>query len=129
MTVFHTFKIDSTDIIYPNDFTPERAPMYAGEYTSCTGKLFADLVGWKYADMTLEWGMLPTSQVRFLIGLSGEHSITFTDIDGVAHTEAFVPTSQVAIRNRQTKPDGTQVWHDISLSISFTGAAHAENES
>lgn len=120
--VFRTITIDSTQIYAPNDFELERVPIYEGEYTSCTGKTFADLVGWKYGEQKLVWGTLPTDQLRFLIGLTGQHTITFMGMDGQTHTEPFVPTSVVAMRGRETLPDGGELWHDISLSISFIGA-------
>lgn len=119
--VFNTIRINNTEILMPNDFTVTRSPIYEGEYTSCTGKTFADLVGWKYADMTLEWDYLPDSMLQSVIALSGENTITFEDADGT-HTETFIPTSSVTIRGRQTLDDGGVLWHDVRLAISFIGA-------
>lgn len=101
----------------PEKFMLKREDVYRGEYTSCTGKLVADRIGWKYDDMTLEWGALAQSDVEILIGLTGIETLTFDDVDG-NHTENIIRTSAVSLKNRNTI-DGVTYWRDVSVDIRF----------
>ena len=117
--VFNTIRINSTDILAPNDFQPAREDVYAGEITTCTGKLIADRIGWKYADMSLEWDMLPQADLMVLIGISGMFNLTFTDVDGTTVTESAIPKSRVYTGTRYTDQNGNVVWRDVQFGITF----------
>lgn len=117
--VFNTIRINSTDILAPNDFQPAREDVYAGEITTCTGKLIADRIGWKYADMTLEWDTLPQADLMVLIGISGMFDLIFTDIDGSTVTESAIPKSRVYTGTRYTDQNGNVVWRDVQFGITF----------
>lgn len=117
--VFNTIRINSTDILAPNDFQPAREDVYAGEITTCTGKLIADRIGWKYADMSLEWDMLPQADLMVLIGVSGMFNLTFTDVDGTTVTESAIPKSRVYTGTRYTDQNGNVVWRDVQFGITF----------
>ena len=117
--VFNTIRINSTDILAPNDFQPAREDVYAGEITTCTGKLIADRIGWKYADMSLEWDMLPQADLMVLIGVSGMFDFTFTDVDGTTVTESAIPKSRVYTGTRYTDQNGNVVWRDVQFGITF----------
>ena len=119
--ILNTIKINDTDIIRPNDFSPAREDIYAAEITTCSGKTIADLVGWKYSDMEMKWDVLPQGQLDVLLAMSGECPLVFTDADG-EHTETIIPTSRVYVASRFTYSDGTSVWHDVSLGVSFINA-------
>ena len=110
--------IDGTVIDRPPDFKPKRQDIYAGEITTCTGKLIADKIGWKYADMTLTWPALPQSAVTTLIGMSGSCTFAFYDMDGTRHSESVIRTSAVALRHRDTI-GGVVYWKDVSVTIRF----------
>lgn len=56
ISIFNTIQINGTDLYRPTDFSPAREAVYAGEYKTCLGETIADLIGWRYSDMTLEWG-------------------------------------------------------------------------
>jgi hypothetical protein len=47
---YETITIGSSSIFKPNEMELEREDVYAGEYTTCTGRVIADLIGWRYAD-------------------------------------------------------------------------------
>ena len=117
--VFNTIRINSTDILAPNDFQPAREDVYAGEITTCTGKLIADRIGWKYADMSLEWDTLPQADLMVLIGVSGMFNLTFTDVDGTTVTESAIPKSRVYTGTRYTDQNGNVVWRDVQFGITF----------
>lgn len=119
MSIFTYIQINGTNIIRPNDFAPQKEQVYAGEITTHSGKTIADLIGWRWSDLEMKWDILPQSQMRFLAGLSGENTITFTDAVGESHTEKFRLISHVSTNTRVTRPDGSQIWKDVTLSISF----------
>ena len=122
MAVFRTIKINGSDVFMPNGFTPQREHVYAAEITTCTGKTIADRIGWKYSDMTLEWGTLPQDQLDVLLAMDGTDTITFTDVDGTTVTEEIFPLSNVWIGTRFLGEDGEPLWKDIRLSIRFVNA-------
>lgn len=105
----------------PPSFAPKMEDIYAGEYTTCTGKIVGDRVGWKYSDMTLAWDGLPQSMVDILIGLSGEVEFEFEAPDGTITSEPIIRSSVVQLRNRNTIR-GEVFWKDVSMDIRFIGA-------
>ena len=119
MSVFRTIKINSSDVYMPNGFAPQREHVYAAEITTCTGKTIADRIGWKYADMTLEWGTLPQDQLSVLLAMDGTDEIKFEDVDGTVVTEDIFPLSQVWIGTRHIGEDGNPLWKDVKLTIRF----------
>jgi hypothetical protein len=102
----------------PNDFQPVREDVYSAEYTTCTGKLIADRIGWRYAEMTMQWDSLPQSQLDVLLSMSGECQLTFTDADG-SHTESVIRSGNSITATRHTAPDGHPLWMDVQCSITF----------
>ena len=107
----------------PPEFSPQIEDLYAGEYTTCTGKVIADRIGWKYADMTLEWDALPQWAVDVLVGMSGETELTFDGLDGLQKTEIVVRTSAVGLRHRYTSA-GEVWWRGVQVEVRFI---HAHN--
>lgn len=121
MAYFNNIKINGTNIYRPNGFTPQRQDVYAAEITTCTGKTIADLIGWKFANMTMQWDALPQDQLEVLLAMSGECTLEFTDADGVARTEAVVRTSAVTTATRFTR-NGVPVWSNVQLEVMFLNA-------
>ena len=117
--VFRTILINGEEIYMPNDFEPSREHVYAAEYTTCTGKIIADVIGWRYSEMELKWDTLPQDMLLILTGMSGVCTMTFKDVDGRTVTEEVRPTSQVFIGTRMTGYDGEPLWRNISLGVSF----------
>jgi len=127
VTVFNTITIDGDTIYRGNDFTLTREYLYAGEIETCTGKRCADLVGWRYADMTIDWDMLPESQLTDILGLSGsEVTMTFQGEDGTSAQETVIPTAITSTATRHKDGQGHAIWKGVSLGIRFTGA-HASS--
>ena len=120
--IYSLIKINDTDILRPNDFSPQREDIYAAEITTCTGKTIADPIGWRYADMTLEWDMLPQESLDLLLSMTGECSITFTDADGTVHTESIVRASAVMTSTRTVTAGGSPVWKDVRVEVKFINA-------
>lgn len=116
--------INDEQIYRPPAFAPEKEDIYKGDYTTCTGKIIADRVGWKFSDMTLEWEALPQSMVDVLIGMSGVCTMQFDDLDGSQCSEQVVRSSVVGMRHRYTQ-GGVTIWKEVKVSIRFIGS-HVE---
>lgn len=110
--------IDGNVFDRPPDFRPQRQDLYAGEITTCTGKLIADRIGWKYADVTLVFPLLTQAQVTILAGISGAVTFEFYDLDGGRKSEQVIRTSAVGLRNRNTIA-GTVYWTDVTVTFRF----------
>lgn len=126
LTELDYIKINNNQIYRPPEFKPEREDIYKGDYTTCTGKIIADRVGWKFADMTLEWDALPQRMVDVLVGMSGACTLDFDDLDGEFHQEQIVRISAVGLRHRYTTSAGETLWKKVSVSIKFIGS-HTED--
>ena len=121
--VFNTISIDNKEIYRGNDFTLQREYIYAGEYVTCTGKRCADVVGWRYSDLTVSWGNLPHGQLEDLLALNGlEVDMTFENENGVSVTEKVIPKIISSQASRLTDPYGRKAWTNISLQLQFTEA-------
>ena len=91
--------------------------MYAGEYTTCTGAIKADRIGWKYADLSLSWDALPQSEVDILLGITSGSTLTFDDMDGT-QTEDIIRTSIVGLKHRYTVR-GETWWRNVTMDVRF----------
>lgn len=121
--VFNTITIDGNEIYRGNGFTLEREYIYAGEVVTCTGKYCADVVGWKYSDLTIEWDNLPQDQLQAILSLSGQAvDMTFSNEQNQTVTESVIPTSTSAQVTRLTDEQGNVAWSGIGLNIKFINA-------
>lgn len=113
--------INGNQILRPPTFAPQIEDIYAGEYTTCTGKTVGDVVGWKYSDATLTWDALPQSSVDVLVAMSGENTLTFVNPSGMITTETVIRDSVVQLQNRNTIR-GETWWKNVSVQIRFINA-------
>ena len=104
-------------VIKPKEFKPAREDVYAGEYTTMTGKIIADRIGWKFSDLTLSWEALPQSMVDILIGIDGQTTMRFDTEDGT-YTESIIRLSAVSLKNRATI-NGVTWWRNVSVQVRF----------
>ena len=121
--VFNTITLNGEEIFRGNEFTLSREYIYAGEYETCTGKRVGDIVGWRYADLSLTWDNLPQSQLQKVIGLNGSAvAMTFSNEFNETVTEMFIPTVTTAQVTRLTDPQGNVAWSGIGLTLKFINA-------
>lgn len=121
--VFNTITLNGEEIFRGNEFTLSREYIYAGEYETCTGKRVGDIVGWRYADLSLTWDNLPQSQLQKVIGLSGSAvAMTFSNEFNENVTEMVIPTVTTAQVTRLTDPQGNVAWSGIGLTLKFINA-------
>lgn len=121
--VFNTITIGGAEIYRGNEFTLQREWIHAGEIETCTGKYCADVVGWRYKDLTLSWDSLPQAQLEAILELSGrEVQMTFSNEQNGAVTESVIPTATSAQVTRLTDPQGDIAWSGIGLELKFINA-------
>lgn len=121
--VFNTITINDTEIFRGNDFTLQREWIYAAEIETCTGKRCADVVGWRYQDLTLSWDNLPQDQLQAILDLSGsEVDMTFSNEKNETVTEKVIPTVTTSQVTRLTDPQGDIAWQGIGLTVKFINA-------
>lgn len=121
--VFNTITLNGEEIFRGNEFTLSREYLYAGEYETCTGKRVGDIVGWRYADLSLTWDNLPQSQLQKVIGLNGSAvAMTFSNEFNENVTEMVIPTVTTAQVTRITDPQGNVAWSGIGLTLKFINA-------
>ena len=126
--IFNTITIAGVEVYRGNDFQLSREYIYAGEIETCTGKRCADLVGWRYSDLTVSWDMLPDDQLQVILGLSGEQvAMTFANEEHETVTEQVIPTAITSTVTRFTDPQGNVIWKGIGLQIRFI-EAHTPEE-
>lgn len=124
--IFNTITIAGVEIYRGNDFQLSREYIYAGEIETCTGKRCADLVGWRYANMTIQWDTLPDDQLQSILAMSGEQvSFTFTNEAGASVTETVIPLAIASTATRITRK-GKAIWKGIGLQIQFINAHSPE---
>lgn len=126
--VFNTITINGSEVYRPNSFALERENIYAAELVTCTGKRIADLVGWRYADMTLSFDTLPQNMIDALLSISGEVSMTFSNELNEQVTERVIVRASTAEVTRMTDYAGDVLWKDFALSISFINAHPNEED-
>ena len=124
--VFNTITINGIEIFRPNDFEVKRKDVFKSEYTTCTGKLIADRIGWQYDDMSLKWDMLTDGMMSVLVGLVGEASLVFEDSDG-EHTERIIRRGFTNTPARVTK-NGQTIWTGVEMEITFLDVHPLEDE-
>lgn len=121
--VFNTITIDENEIYRGNEFTLSREWIYAGEIVTCTGKVCADVIGWRYQDLSLEWDNLPQDQLQNILALDGtEVDMTFSNELNESVTEKVIPTVTTAQVTRLTDQYGDVAWSGIQLELRFINA-------
>lgn len=121
--IFNTITIDENEIFRGNNFTLERNWIYAAEIETCTGKRCADVIGWRYNDLTINWDNLPQDQLQVLLDLDGsEVDMTFSNEENQSVTETVIPLVMTSQVTRLTDPNGDIAWTGIGLQIRFINA-------
>lgn len=121
--IFNTISIEEVEIFRGNNFSLEREWIYAAEIETCTGKRCADVVGWRYKDLTIQWDNLPQDQLQTILDLDGSKvNMTFTNEQNQSVTEAVIPLVTTAQITRLTDPNGNVAWSGIGLQVRFINA-------
>ena len=116
--MYEYIEINGVQIPRPPDFSVQREDVYAQEITTCTGKIIADRIGWKYSDTELSWEALCQEYVDTLVNMSGVNTLKFDDADGTEHTENAIVLSKVWMRHRYTWR-GKTIWKDVRVEVRF----------
>lgn len=112
--------INGQQIPYPNDFTPQKVPNIVNEMTTLTGKVVADINGWRYGDTDLEWDTLLDEDLQNLLTAirSPMFQVSFYDIDGTEHTINAVFKGRANVKTPMFY-NGATVWKGVSVTLSF----------
>ena len=127
-TLYNKITIDGTEVIRPNEFTLQRENVYSAEIETCTGKRIADLIGWRYADLTLNFDYLPQEQLSALLDIQGEVVMTFGNEVEETVTETVIVKTSTATVTRLTDQDGNVAWKGIQLEVQFINAHPNEED-
>lgn len=125
--IYNKIYIDGRPYFRPNDFEIKREDVYAGEYTTCTGKLIADKIGWKYSDLPMKWDILPDEDLVYLTTLTGAFNLIFRDSDG-QHTETVIRKGFTNTPTRITGPEGSKIWTGIEMEVTFLNTHPIDEE-
>lgn len=114
------FDINGYTIPYPNDFTMRKVPNIVNELTTLTGKVVADVNGWRYDDTTLSWDTLIDDDLQNLLDAvsTGEFTITYTDVIGSTVSVNAVLRSRAEVKTPIITSNGT-LWKEIEISVMF----------
>lgn len=117
-------KIGSRYLPYPNGFRPKHELVKAATLVAADGTTYADVVGWKYANMEFKWDSLTDEQLQDLIYTTSanvQSLMMFKDPftpDGSKRVYA-VRVSAIATKTRLKRMDGTIVWKDVTCEFEF----------
>ena len=113
------FEINGIEITMPNGFKPQRVPRTAASITTLSGRVIADVRGWKYADMTLKWGYIPMSELQYILAQTASaFTVSFDDMDGTEHTVSAVKTG-ISGQRKMAYEDGVPLFMDVEMGVSF----------
>ena len=112
--------INGQEVPYPNDFTLQKVPNVVNEMTTLTGKVVADINGWRYGDTTLSWDTLLDSDLQNLLTAISYNNfqVSFYDIDGTLQTVNAVFKGRANVKTPMFH-NGQTVWKDVSITLSF----------
>lgn len=112
--------INDQQIPYPNGFQLQKVPNVVNEMTTLTGKVVADVNGWRYGDTELSWDTLLDADLQNLLAAIQENTfqISFYDIDGVEHTINAVFKGRANVKTPLFS-NGVTVWKDVKIQLSF----------
>ena len=126
--IYNTIKINNQEVFRPNKFTLQREDIYAAEIETCTGKRIADLIGWRYANLSLSWDTIPDAQLKTLLDMfdRNKSTIEFVDESGTSVTEEVILRNTSATITRHTGEDGEVLWSGISAEVQFINSHRYE---
>ena len=112
--------INGYDIPYPNNFAPSKVPNIVNEMVTLTGKVVADVNGWRYGDTDLAWDTLLDADLKNLLAAISDpwFTVTFVDIDGAEHTVNAVLKGRANVKT-PIFYNGATVWKDVTVPLSF----------
>lgn len=112
--------INGYDVPYPNDFQLQKVPNIVNEITTLTGKVIADVNGWRYGDTELVWGTLLDADLQNLLAAISDTTfpVTFLDINGTEQTVNAVFKGRANVKTPRFH-NGVTVWKDVRVQLSF----------
>ena len=112
--------INGYSVPYSNSLSLQKVPNIVNEITTLTGKIVADVNGWRYADTDLNWDTLLNRDLENLLSAISDNAvpITFLDIDGVTHTVNAVLKGRANVKT-PIFVNGDILWKNVTVSLTF----------
>lgn len=113
-------QIGAYEVPYPNSFKLSKVPNIVAEIDTMKGTV-ADVNGMKYADTELQWDTLRAEDMEKL--LNATNNIVFDlypyDVTGERIRLRAIKKSFEFTKTQFRFEDGTRVWEDVTLEVSF----------
>lgn len=121
---YENINIGGTPIRRPDNFAPARENVYAGEYTTASGRRIMDYTGWRFSDMTLEWSALPAFSYKALSYLTVPAEMIFDFVDDdlgdpTTYRENVVLTLSSSRLHPYIDNEGVTWYRDVTADVSF----------
>ena len=113
--------INGQNLPYPKQFTMKRTPNIVCQYRTMSGKDYADVNGWKWADTTITWDALYPEDLNRLITAvqsSSSFTIAFIDAGGNARSANAILTG-FGHSKSLVKIKGSYYWQNVSIDLMF----------
>lgn len=121
-------KVNGISIPYANDVSMGTEPNIVSEITMLSGDVKADINGWRYSDITLNWDYLTPNDLTILLSetdpMNGTFSFTFIDAEYGEKTINAIRKGGVQKKTQFKHIDGKPVFSNISLNLSFPDCYH-----
>lgn len=119
-------EINGNQIPYPNDFTMNTEPIIVNEITTMNGYTYADIVGVKFSDTTMNWDYLKEEELMTLLSetnpLNGTFELKFAEPEGGTggwRRINALRVGRVVTKTALHEPDGGIVWSGIAITLRF----------
>jgi hypothetical protein len=114
--------INSQNLPYPDTFNMKRVPNIVCQFRTMTGKDYADINGWKWADTTITWKALYPEDLTRLINAvqsAASFTISFMDAGGTSRSVNAVLKGFGHSKSLVKTHGGSYVWQDVSIDLMF----------
>ena len=113
------------DLPMPKHFEMQKTPNIVNELHTMSGNILYDINGWKYADTTIEWGVLYPEMLKRLLNdvirraeLNNTLYLEFTDAEGNAQSILTVVKNFKSAKTL-VKYGNEYVWEGVAVTLSF----------
>lgn len=117
-----TVTINGQVLPAPSKVPFSKVPNIVAELQTMSGKVVADVNGWRYADVQLTWPAMTQDDLAKLITATNAPSfvVKLPSTNGLVTLNAILKGfSRAKVRY---KNDGSYVWEDVSIDLSFPDA-------
>lgn len=117
-------RLNGIEFPYPNGFTMQREANIVSSITTMTGRIIADVNGWRYRAQTLNWGVLMPDKLQQLMDIVAGVEFDLTFIDGTEGEKTIkaIATSSTLRKTIHHFENGVPIFNDVSMEVTFPDA-------